>query len=195
MTRSEKQWMSLMKKLSLILNSIFFCLLLISIAQSSDQKVITSIHSGTKVIDGDTIKINNKKIRLFGIDAPEQNQICKNKNDINYKCGVVAKKILEKIASKSLITCFYNNYDRYKRILGTCYTVQILGNIPENGIKNYLLKEDFDLNGALVRFGYAVAYKKYSKKYLNEQEIAKKNKIGMWSGKFDMPWEWRKKNK
>ena len=183
-----------MKKLSLILNSIFFSLLLIPITQSSEQKVITSLDSVVKVIDGDTIKINNKKIRLFGIDAPEQNQICKNKNETNYKCGAIAKKILEEIVSKSLITCLYNNYDRYKRILGTCYTVQMLGNFPENGIKNYLLTENFDLNGALVRFGYAVAYKKYSKKYLNAQEIAKKNKIGMWSGKFDMPWEWRKKN-
>ena len=29
-----------------------------------------------KVIDGDTIRIKGNKIRLYGIDAPENNQIC-----------------------------------------------------------------------------------------------------------------------
>ena len=47
----------------------------------------------------------------------------------------------------------------------------------------------------MVRNGYAVAYKKYSKKFVSMQEIAEKNKSGLWEGSFDMPWDWRKKNK
>ena len=37
--------------------------------KAKELKTITGI---AKVIDGDTILINKKKIRLFGIDAPEQ---------------------------------------------------------------------------------------------------------------------------
>ncbi len=46
----------------------------------------------------------------------------------------------------------------------------------------------------MVEHGYAVAYKKYSKKYINQENIAKKNKLGLWAGTFEMPWIWRKKN-
>ena len=66
----EKKWMSLMKKLKLILVSFFFIILNIynSFSLNSDYKII----SGKPVVtDGDTIKINNKKIRFSGIDAPE----------------------------------------------------------------------------------------------------------------------------
>ena len=51
------------------------------------------------------------------------------------------------------------------------------------------------LNSKMVSSGQAVAYRKYSKNYIDHEEIAKNKKIGIWSGEFDMPWEWRKKNK
>ena len=41
--------------------------------KAKELKIITGI---AKVIDGDTILINKKKIRLFGIDAPERDQKC-----------------------------------------------------------------------------------------------------------------------
>ena len=42
--------------------------------------------------------------------------------------------------------------------------------------------------------GYAIAYKRYSKKYILEEQYAKKNKLGIWQGTFQKPEEWRKKN-
>ena len=50
------------------------------------------------------------------------------------------------------------------------------------------------LNQYMVRSGNAVAYKRYSKKYLNDEEWAKKNKLGIWGGEFENPEEWRKNN-
>ena len=46
----------------------------------------------------------------------------------------------------------------------------------------------------MVRKGYAVAYKKYSKDYIIDEEFAKKNKLGMWVGDFTTPEKWRKLN-
>ena len=51
------------------------------------------------------------------------------------------------------------------------------------------------LNGMMVVTGHAVAYKKYSKKYLDSQNSARESGIGIWQGEFDMPWEWRRKYK
>ena len=138
-----------------------------------------------KVVDGDTIIINKKKIRLFGIDAPELEQHCKKPwiqfNFINlnkdYNCGLVAKEKLKKIISKNKIKCIGEKYDRYKRLIAICY------------------KKGKDLNKWLVRNGLAINYTKYSKKYLRSENQAKREKVGLWSGEFDEPWEWRKKNK
>ena len=68
MKKSEKKWMNLMKKLSLSLFS-FLILFSFTIISFSSEKILLG---KAKVIDGDTIKINKKKIRLFGIDAPEK---------------------------------------------------------------------------------------------------------------------------
>tara|TARA_B100000579_G_scaffold121541_1_gene97814 strand:+ start:200 stop:706 length:507 start_codon:yes stop_codon:yes gene_type:complete len=133
-------------------------------------------------IDGDTIKIKNKKIRLHGIDAPEIKQLCQRtflsififSFQENYKCGEISKKKLEKYVKNNIIKCKVEGIDRYKRILGTCY------------------KNTININSRMVRNGYAVAYKKYSKKYLSAEREAKREELGLWKGKFDMPWDWRK---
>ena len=54
--------------------------------------------------------------------------------------------------------------------------------------------EKINLNKWLVRNGYAVAYRKYSKNYIDDEEYAKKKKLGMWSGTFIQPEKWRKLN-
>ena len=45
-----------------------------------------------KIIDGDTIHLNGKKIRFSGIDTPELKQTCKKNDKIIY-CGIKAKKL------------------------------------------------------------------------------------------------------
>ena len=77
--------MSLVTKLSLSLFSILILLSLPNLSFSAEKIIIGK----AQVIDGDTIKINGKKIRLFGIDAPEKNQICsKNSNSTCLNCIV-----------------------------------------------------------------------------------------------------------
>tara|TARA_B100001564_G_scaffold78672_1_gene63077 strand:+ start:363 stop:503 length:141 start_codon:yes stop_codon:yes gene_type:complete len=46
----------------------------------------------------------------------------------------------------------------------------------------------------MVRNGYAVAYRRYSKDYVRDEKYAKKNMLGMWKGSFIMPEKWRKLN-
>ena len=46
----------------------------------------------------------------------------------------------------------------------------------------------------MVKNGWALAYKYYSKKYVSEEKYAKNNKLGIWKGEFENPWDYRKKN-
>ena len=62
-----------MKKLSLILFSLTIFFFFTNLSLTAEEKIISG---KAIVVDGDTIKINKISIRLYGIDAPEKNQIC-----------------------------------------------------------------------------------------------------------------------
>ena len=176
-----------MKKLSLILSSILILFLTFP-SLSSEIKEITADYKKLKVVDGDTIKIGSTKIRLYGIDAPEIGQICINKMKEPYDCGLYSKKHLEKAIGKGefQVTCVYNSVDIYKRILGICY----------RGTKGQTERpEILNVNHFMVGTGRAVAYTKYSTLYVKAEKFARRSRRGIWQGKFDMPWDWRKKNR
>ena len=137
-----------------------------------------------KVVDGDTIHIKSYKIRLEGIDAPEMKQKCKKpflqimffNFQKDYDCGLISKKkLIQKIGNKP-VKCILLGKDRYKRYLAKC------------------LKDSLDLNRWMVRNGYAVAYRKYSKLYILDENFAKQEKLGLWKGTFVKPEKWRKLN-
>ena len=57
-------------------------------------------------------------------------------------------------------------------------------------------KERLNLNYMMVRNGHAIDYKRYSKgEYSQAENIAKKERVGIWSGKFERPEDWRRKYK
>ena len=171
-----------MKKLNQnLFEYLVFFFLFLSSPANSEEKFINGYQ--VRVIDGDSVEIMKEKIRLFGIDAPEIKQICHDKNNKPYTCGHVSKKFLRFYIDKYSgykIYCYYSERDKYQRIIGDCY-------VGENSIKS--------INRTMVSNGHAVAYLRYSEKYLDAQEIAKSKKRGLWAGNFDMPEDWRKKNK
>ena len=126
-----------------------------------------------RVIDGDTIVLNGEKIRFAGIDAPEYKQDCINGDLIIY-CGMFSKVLLTKKIGNETPECISEGKDVYGRTLAECFV---------NGES---------LSAFLVRRGYAFAYRKYSKKFIEDEEFAKANNLGMWSMTFQYPWDFRK---
>ena len=135
-----------------------------------------NISNNIKVTDGDTIVINKEKIRFVGIDTPELKQTC-TKDDKKIFCGEIAKSLLIKKIGNEIPKCISEGKDRYNRVLAECFV---------NGES---------LSSFLVRSGYAFAYRKYSKKFVKDEDYAKTNNLGMWNMQFQYPWDWRKKNK
>lgn len=129
-----------------------------------------------KVTDGDTLVVNGVKIRLYGIDAPERAQKCTAKGE-EWPCGRESTLHLKTLILQSDVRCKTKDVDRYGRTLAICYV----------GSKS--------LNAAMVRAGYALAYRYYSKLYVRHEEAAKSAKAGMWRGEFIPPWKWRRKRK
>ena len=170
-----------MKRIKLYLLFFLYLIFVYSFAYSKE------IFGFPKIIDGDTVHIDMYKIRLEGIDAPEIKQKCKKpffstsafiRISLNksYSCGLISKNRLIKKINKTKIRCISSSKDRYSRYLATCY------------------KGKVNLNKWLVRNGYAVAYKRYSKQYLEDEIYAKDNEFGVWQGSFIRPEKWRKLN-
>ena len=133
----------------------------------------TSFADSLRVVDGDTIVLNGEKIRFSGIDTPELKQTCL-KDSREVPCGMTAKMLLVKKIGNATIECISEGKDNYKRTLAECFV---------NGES---------LSKFLVRSGYAFAYRKYSTKFIKDEEFAKTNKLGMWAMTFQYPWDYRR---
>jgi endonuclease YncB( thermonuclease family) len=132
-----------------------------------------SFADNLKIVDGDTIVLNGEKIRFSGIDTPELKQTCMQ-GDQEVSCGMSAKMLLVKKIGNNTLECISEGKDVYKRTLAECFI---------NGES---------LSSFLVRSGYAFAYRKYSKKFIKDEDFAKTNKLGMWAMTFQYPWDFRK---
>jgi endonuclease YncB( thermonuclease family) len=129
----------------------------------------------SRIVDGDTIWIDKTKIRLHGIDAPETKQECKQADGSPYLCGATSTDALRVLIGSNPIRCEGDTYDRYQRLIAVCY----IGTV--------------NLNAELVRQGWALAYRRYSKEYISAEQEAQAAKRGIWAGEFEPPWEWRRK--
>ena len=159
--------MYLSKKKAILVTSVLLLVFFFTYTNIKSQDI--------KITDGDTIKINGEKIRFSGIDTPELKQTC-IKDGENNSCGLTAKQILIDKIAKNKVKCIKEGKDRYKRILAECF-------VNNESLSRYL-----------VRSGYAFAYRKYSKKFIIDEDYARANKLGIWSMEFEYPWDFRKNN-
>ena len=140
------------------------------------ERDTTEVRPGVRVIDGDTIDLNGTRIRLQGIDTPETRQSCLDAAGEAYSCGLVATAALTLAIGEGGVRCDLEpELDRYGRSLGICFAA-----------------DGADLNGWLVRNGYALAYRRYSERYIAEEEDARAEGAGMHAGDFVPPWDWRR---
>ena len=117
--------------------------------QASPEVVILE-----RVIDGDTFVASGRKIRLWGVDTPE-------KDEVGYK---TATWFLEALLKEDEIKCQFISKDKYKRDVMRCYV------------------DGIDVGSELVKFGMAKDYIHYSRGYYQTQEKeAKSAKKGIWA--------------
>jgi endonuclease YncB( thermonuclease family) len=162
--RSEKRLAQIVAAVMLILSSGF------GVTKADD---LTGI---PRIIDGDTVAINGIKIRLQGIDAPETEQFCLNDKSQPAECGKGVRDRLREKSADHPWTCKVSGQDIYSRSLARCYV------------------GGMDIQRWLVRSGFALAYKQYSHDYDADEQAAREARVGLWSGAFIAPWDWRHRN-
>jgi endonuclease YncB( thermonuclease family) len=133
-----------------------------------------SLSGQTSVIDGDTLEIHGTRIRLWGIDAPESNQLCRGDDSLQYRCGAKAANELDAFIARRPVDCSPVNLDQYGRTVAVCSI------------------DGVDLAEWLVRNGLALDWPTYSKgKYDVAQRDAEHAGRGIWVGSYVEPWLFR----
>lgn len=140
-----------------------------------------------RVVDGDTLRVDGRTFRLWGIDAPEIVQPCQ-RDGLTYACGRSAAAYLRTLLSPAIptgdrtldaasaqVVCVPRASDQYGRPAALCRAGSM------------------DLGAEMVRAGWALVLVRHGTDYAPEEEDARSNLRGLWAGSFDTPWEWRAK--
>jgi endonuclease YncB( thermonuclease family) len=127
------------------------------------------------VVDADTLVVAGARVRLDAADAPEARQTCE-RGGITWACGRDATEALRQFIGGREVRCEPRGRDRFDRVLGLCRV----------GTE--------DIGAWLVSEGLAVAYTRYSLRYLPQEWVARWHGRGMWGGRFERPEDWRRVN-
>jgi len=122
-------------------------------------------------VDGDTLVMEGRRIRLRGIDAPELSQTCR-KGGETYRCGFEARAAVRALIAGETVTCAVRGRDRFFRDLATCEA------------------RGQDIGANLVRRGLAVSFGGYE----DEEREAREARRGLWAGTFETPQIWRREH-
>jgi endonuclease YncB( thermonuclease family) len=125
--------------------------------------------------DGDTLVLDHQTFRLYGMDAPEYHQSCKDAHGLDWPCGKAARLQLATFVASGSIACTPRAQDIYGRKVATCSSATV----P-------------DIGEAMVQAGLAISpAERGSAVYADAEGDARASHRGIWQGAFDVPSVWR----
>lgn len=136
----------------------------------------TPFHGTAQAMDGDSLQVGNREVRLFGIDAPEWDQSC-TRGRKQWACGQEAADQLSRLVTGKQVFCQAVDTDENGRTVARCSVGST------------------DVNRQMVATGHATAYRHYSADYVPDEERAKAAKLGVWAGMFQDPRAYRRDQK
>src|SRR5688500_1831272 len=77
----------------------------------SSAAVASPFYGIGKAIDGDSLLVGNREVRLFGIDAPEFSQTCKRAGQ-DWPCGSQSADQLSKLVTGKDVRCISTGTDQ-----------------------------------------------------------------------------------
>jgi endonuclease YncB( thermonuclease family) len=169
---SDSACTSLKRTLGLRACSVVRLIALVTVLTGHPAVVFAGdIEGRAKPVDGDSFNI---EIRIFGIDAPEPGQTCKDAQGLSYPCGRIARDAIAELLKGKTVRCEKQAQDtKFGRPVAICYA------------------DGVDVGAKMVDRGLAVAYRRFSLKYVPNEDQAKAAKRGLWAGAFEMPGDYR----
>jgi endonuclease YncB( thermonuclease family) len=121
------------------------------------------------VVDGDSIELNGKTYRLYGIDAPDGGQICPD----GWPAAYEAEAYLGQLIGGKTVTCLPIGLPQRQETEAICRA------------------DGVDIGAAMVTGGMAYAYVPYSVRYITQESAAASANRGVHRHRCPAPWAWR----
>jgi endonuclease YncB( thermonuclease family) len=155
---------------------LLFCLVAGAALYGVSRLPQRDIAGAAQAIDGDSLRVDGVEIRLYGIDAPEARQMCRDHHGGEWACGQTATLTMRQLLATGEVDCQSHGQDHYDRALARCTA------------------GDTDLNGEMVRLGLAVTTLEGMALFGDLESQARAAERGIWRGEFDRPSAWREEN-
>lgn len=127
-----------------------------------------------RIVDGDTLRLGDRMLRLHGVEAPERGQFCTDLQGRLYDCGTAAAAALAQLVGERAVDCRVGGRDRFGRALGACRA------------------GDIDLNASMIMAGWALADSGAVPALAPYESAARQAQRGLWAGGFEPPAHWRR---
>jgi endonuclease YncB( thermonuclease family) len=138
------------------------------------QQDWSALAAEVRVVDGDTLRLGDRTVRLAKVDAPERGQACSDAAGRAFDCGAAAADALARLVNDRSVVCLVSGRDRFGRGLGLC---------SAGGA---------ELNAGLVAGGWALGAAGDPGIQALEAE-ARRGARGLWAGGVTPPEEWRRR--
>ena len=131
---------------------------------------VSAAPAEVQVVDGETLRLGERVIRLRGLEAPARGERCADAAGRAFDCGAASADRLSRLVADRPLSCRLHGRDSFRRAVGTC----------EAG--------GAELSAALVSGGWALAS---SGTLSAAEDAARTSRLGLWSGGAVAPKGWR----
>jgi len=170
-TSRTRRWLRRLASLALLAGLLVVAALL----RAPPERLTAADGASVRVMDGDSLRIGARVVRLAGIDAVELHQSCRARDDAQWSCGLEAREALRELVARGGLACLADGRDRYDRALARCAV---------NGVP--------DVAARLVEQGWAIHLEiGGGTRYLPQEAAARVAARGIWLGTFERPADWR----
>ena len=136
-------------------------------------KEYPKISGSATVIQAHIFYISGRYVRLYGVDAPDNDQLCSNSSGGSYNCGEQATAWMSSWIDNNVIDCYILKVDPKGQDLATC------------------MWGEYDLGAGLVGSGWGIAKTSETNIYKPYEAKAHSESSGLWQGSFYTPEDWR----
>jgi endonuclease YncB( thermonuclease family) len=135
----------------------------------------SALASEVRIVDGETLRLGDRMLRLAGLDAPERGAACADPTGRAFDCGAAAAEALSRLVNDRSVLCVVQGRDRQGRGMGMCHA------------------GGAELNAGLVGAGWALA-RDDNAALLRLEGEARRAGRGLWAAGFSRPEDWRRRN-
>ena len=133
-----------------------------------------TLRGNPRILSGDRLMVAGVEVRLVGIDAPEDGQRCRLPGGRIYDCGRISTTALMDLTAGVGVVC------------------EMAGTKQDDPPVAICRAGGYDLSKGMVHTGWALAWPRTGTIYAAVEKASRKARHGLWRGRFDMPWDWRR---